>query len=123
VVEAQDPELSATLASDPRFARNPDRVEHRTALDAYLQPLFARRTVSDWRTDLQAAGIPADAIATVPEALESARLVEHPHPTQADAEPVRSLPPGYWLDGAPFAAPRRAPGLGEHTHEVQQEWL
>jgi len=107
--------------ADPRFETNPARVAHRAELDALLRPLFAARATADWLTRLDAAGIPAGPILTVPQALAQVPLVAHPHPE--GGREVRTVPLPYHLDGAPRAADRRAPRLGEHGAEVLSDWL
>jgi crotonobetainyl-CoA:carnitine CoA-transferase CaiB-like acyl-CoA transferase len=53
-------ELGApALASDPRFATNPARVEHREALGAELERLLAARPAAAWSEALLARRVPA----------------------------------------------------------------
>ena len=53
-------ELTApALATDPRFATNPARVEHRTELGAELERLLASRPAADWSAALLARRVPA----------------------------------------------------------------
>ncbi len=111
----------ADWVTDPRFATNRARVVNRAELDAALAPLFRGRSVAGWRSALDAAGVPNGPMATVAEALEDAALVSHPHPE--GGPPVRSLPLPYAIDGAPRAAARGAPRLGEHNEEVEEDWL
>lgn len=51
-----------TLADDPRFASNADRVEHREELVAMLGPAFLRFTAHRWLEILQAADVPCSHI-------------------------------------------------------------
>jgi crotonobetainyl-CoA:carnitine CoA-transferase CaiB-like acyl-CoA transferase len=55
------------LVSDPRFATNGARVEHRAALDAQLAPLFAVREAAHWVERCGALGIPASLVNDVSE--------------------------------------------------------
>jgi succinate--hydroxymethylglutarate CoA-transferase len=48
----------AELADDPRFARNPDRIENREALIAILRPIFASRPATYWLDVLGRAHVP-----------------------------------------------------------------
>ena len=113
-------------AEDPYFLQNKDRVKHRVKLDALLKPLFAACSRAHWKEKLREHGVPADSVATIPEALDGARergrIVSHVHPTRSDIS-IETLPIPYRLDGAPLAAPRRAPLLNEHRAEVLREWL
>lgn len=75
------------LATDPRFAANPDRVRHRDELVPLLEAALAGRGSAEWAARLDAAGVPCAPIATVEEALTSAQaeardmVVELDHPT------------------------------------------
>jgi crotonobetainyl-CoA:carnitine CoA-transferase CaiB-like acyl-CoA transferase len=57
------------LSTDPRFARNPDRVAHRDELAALLQEVLRTRSADDWFTALAARGVPAGPINDVAEAV------------------------------------------------------
>jgi crotonobetainyl-CoA:carnitine CoA-transferase CaiB-like acyl-CoA transferase len=107
--------------ADPRFSTNRGRVENRVALDLLLGPLIAGRAVDSWLALLDAAGVPCGPVRTVVQALAEADTVTHDHP--AGGTPVQTLPLPWSLDGAPRAAERRAPQLGEHGEEVVADWL
>jgi len=110
----------ADLAADPRFATNPDRVRHVDALEAELAPVLAQRTVADWLTRFEAAGVPAGPVLTVDQTLAHPQLhardmvVALPHPTlgtvHSTGNPVR-------IDGGGHAQ-LPPPLLGQHTDEI-----
>jgi crotonobetainyl-CoA:carnitine CoA-transferase CaiB-like acyl-CoA transferase len=50
------------LATDPRFATNPDRVANREELGAQLIALFASRPAADWAAELTARRVPAGVV-------------------------------------------------------------
>ncbi len=108
-------------AEDSRFRSNPDRVKHRSELNALLEPLLAQKERGEWKKIFDEYGVPVSGIASIPETLSEAELVEHKHPSGAGV--VRSLPLPFVLDGEPRFAQRRPPRLGEHTEEVYTEWL
>lgn len=109
---------------DPRFATNPDRVEHRLELDEELVDAFSSDTVSSWIHRLREAGVPVGPILSVPQALEhpqtTARgtIVTHEHPTLGTLRSVAS--PLHFL-GKPRAHPRPPPRTGEHTDIILVE--
>ncbi len=80
------------LASDPRFAHNPTRVEHRDELHRELQSLFAARPAAYWVDALLEVRVPAGVVNDVAGAfalaarLGLAPIVEIARP---DGEPVR----------------------------------
>ena len=110
------------LGSDERFATNAARVEHRKELVPLLAERFRERSAEDWLADLDAAGIPAGKVRSVPEALAAAASAGHPatvtldHPTAGDLDLVASP---IW--GATSLDPTPPPLLGEHTAEVLAE--
>ena len=108
-------------AEDRRFITNRQRVAHRVALDLLLHPLIRTRTVAQWRALLDEAGVPTGPMNSIPQALEEATLVTHPHPETG--APVRSLAAPMLFDGVRPVAERGPPSLGHHTAQVLTEWL
>ena len=109
------------LGTDPRFETNRLRVANRAALDAWLEPTVAARTLDDWLQSLAAAGVPAGPMRSVEDALSDADLVEHPHPTSG--APVRSLPLPMLIDGQRPTAAGAPSLLGADTDAVLADWL
>ena len=109
------------LGDDPRFVTNRLRVANRVALDAWIEPTVAARTLDDWLTSLAAAGVPAGPMRSVEAALEDADLVSHPHPVTG--APVRTLPVPILIDGDRPTAARAPSLLGADTAAVCAEWL
>lgn len=112
-------------ASDPRFASNPDRVEHRTALIALLDPLFRQRAAEDWVNDLLAAGIPSGPINDLPAVLNDPQVAARGLIHEADmlGETLRLIGPAVGFSATPPAVYAPPPALGQHTDEVLQERL
>jgi crotonobetainyl-CoA:carnitine CoA-transferase CaiB-like acyl-CoA transferase len=111
----------AEWSTDKRFVTNPNRVLNRVELDQQIEPILLTRTKVEWKRIFTAQGIPADVIATIPEALDLARTVEHLHPDGLSQVKTLRLPFG--LDSDARSSQRRAPLLGEHNEEVIREWL
>ncbi|MDH3286564.1 MAG: CoA transferase [Betaproteobacteria bacterium] len=108
-------------ARDPRFAKNPDRVINREAIDlAIADALKADRTES-WITNLRAVGVPCGPINTVAEALndphtlarDMVRTVGH-----AAAGELKLVGIPFEMNGTPATIRRPPPLLSEHTDEV-----
>lgn len=114
------------LGTDPRFARNSDRVERRDELERILSTQFAAGTVSQWVGSLGAAGVPAGAINNVAQALAepqaSARgmIVNVPHAFNPDFQIVGSP---VKLSDTPASYRTPPPLLGEHSEEILRERL
>jgi CoA:oxalate CoA-transferase len=58
------------LISDPRFAARDDRKLNRYELKTELEHALARKSAAEWAPELNAAGVPAGEILSVPEILE-----------------------------------------------------
>ena len=114
------------LAKDPRFARNADRLRHVDALIPQIAKVFLTAGRSEWLGKLHAAGLPAGAIRTVDQVLESPEvkargmIAEMPHPATGTARLVGSP---LRLSETPVREPFHPPMLGEHTVEVLTDVL
>jgi len=112
------------LVTDPRFATNGSRVEHRAELIPLLGAAFAAESSATWLDRLDAAGIPAGPILDVAQAFDTPQAralgsrvqVRHPKLGAVDqvASPLR-------FDGLRGEV-RNAPALiGEHSREILSE--
>jgi len=111
----------ASLADDPRFATNPLRVEHRSALLPLLEPALATRTRDEWVGVLREAGVPCGAVRDIGEMMGDPQLAARgmvgtvAHPVAGDlrlvGNPVR-------LSESPGRDDRPAPTLGQHTEAI-----
>jgi crotonobetainyl-CoA:carnitine CoA-transferase CaiB-like acyl-CoA transferase len=114
----------AEWLADPEFATEALRVRNRARLNALLDADFASRTVAEWTDALNAAGVPAGPVYSVPQVFEDPQ-VEHLGVT-------RTLPTGFGkdrtyvtqpvvLERTPSGVVAPAPAWGEHTDEVLRE--
>jgi crotonobetainyl-CoA:carnitine CoA-transferase CaiB-like acyl-CoA transferase len=114
------------LVTDSRFDTEAKRVENRAVLVPLLNEIFGSRGVDEWLKRLDAAGVPAGRIKTVPEVCESEHLkargmiVRLAHPT---AKHVTMLGVPVRLHATAGAAEIAPPLLGEHTHGILRSVL
>lgn len=64
-------------ARDLRFGSNPDRVRNRQALTMLMEKALSTATTASWVERLAAAGIPAEPVRSIPEALQDAQQRGH----------------------------------------------
>jgi formyl-CoA transferase len=108
-------------ARDPRFAKNPDRVTNREALDDLIAQALKREPSSTWIEKLRAAGVPCGPINSVADALNDPHTLARgmvrtvKHPKAGDLKLV-GIP--FRFSGTPEAIRRAPPLLGQHTEEV-----
>ncbi len=110
------------LLSDPRFADNAARMQHRMALKEILDQRLRTRTRAVWTEQMVALGIPAGPINDMPAVFDDPQvrhcgLVEEVmHPTLG---PMRQVGNPLRMDGLRDGSVRQPPPLyGEHTVEV-----
>jgi crotonobetainyl-CoA:carnitine CoA-transferase CaiB-like acyl-CoA transferase len=114
------------LATDPRFATNPLRVQNRDLLVPLLAGMVAMRSRDEWIAMLEAVGVPCGPINDVGEVFANeqvkarAMAVELPHPAAGKVTLVRSP---MKMSATPATSTMAPPLLGQHTEEVLREVL
>jgi CoA:oxalate CoA-transferase len=111
------------LSADPRFAEREARKANRAALTVEIEAALAAAPAADWEARLNAAGVPAGRVLTIPEVLDepqiAARALLHRFDTVPGADrPLTVLRGGFLVDGQAPAPDRPPPRLGEHQEEV-----
>jgi crotonobetainyl-CoA:carnitine CoA-transferase CaiB-like acyl-CoA transferase len=115
-------------ASDPRFARNADRVRNRAILVPLIEARLAVRPSRHWLAALAQENVPAGPVNDIaqvfadPQVRHRGMAVSMPHPAAGPAGvPLVADPIN--LSDTPVSYRRPPPRLGEHTEEVLQEVL
>ena len=114
------------LAKNPDFLVNKDRLKNRAKLIAHLTTLTLKFKRDDLLAKLEAVGVPAGPINNL-EQVFADQQVQHrgmqifPKSDAAKAGKIPGVRTPIVLDGAPMAAERPAPRLGEHTAEILRE--
>ncbi len=107
------------LVDDLRFKTRADRKANRIALNAEIEAKLRARPAFEWERELNAKGIPAGRILSLPEALEQARAAGQIGTYALDggrqAEVFRT---GMRFDGAPLEVDAPPPELGADTEDV-----
>ncbi len=112
------------LATDPRFATNPDRVTNREVLRPLLAGRLAGGSTVSWLERLEAAEIPCGRINDLVAAFDAPQVrargmvvdVEHPR-----LGTIRQVGVPFKLDATPATIRTAPPLLGEHSAEVLAE--
>lgn len=117
-------EIEEAIGTDPRFAKNRERINNRTALVSALQGIFRKRDAEEWLVRFHEAGIPAGPVHSVDEALNDPHtrarqaIVELEHPAVGLA---RSIATPIKMSGTPIQYRYPPPLLGEHTAAILTE--
>ena len=112
-------------ADDERFAKNADRVRHRSILVPMLVDEMRRRSRADWLAALEAATVPCGPINDFHDVFADPQVqargmtvqTSHPHSDTLNlvASPMK-------LSATPVQLRRPPPLLGQHTDEVLAEF-
>jgi crotonobetainyl-CoA:carnitine CoA-transferase CaiB-like acyl-CoA transferase len=114
------------IVSDPRFATNQTRIQHRAELLEILQAEFSKWDAMDLCRRLWDAAVPIGPVNSIDEVFADAQvlardmLLTQPHPGLSSGE-LRLAGFPVKMSATPPTARRHPPGLGEHTAEVLQE--
>ena len=105
-------------ASDPRYATNAGRWEHRATLLAAIAEIMHTRTKGEWLDRLEPAGVPCAPVQSLVEALEHPQTVASGmlQPVPGADLTLVGLPLRF--DGTRPPIPGRAPRLGEHDRAL-----
>ena len=110
------------LLTDPRFAEREARKRHRAELTVELENALAAESAEFWSDRLNAAGVPAGRVLTLPEALDQPQIRERNFISEFHIEgiagPVRVMRSGFRLDSGDPAPCAPAPLLGQHNDEI-----
>ena len=112
------------LIEDPRFKTHPDRQAHKDELTVELEKRLATRTMNEWVTILNEAGVPSGPLLNVKESFEDpqvqhlgmAKPVEHP-----ELGTINLVGFGVNLERTPPQMRSAAPEQGEHNQEILAE--
>jgi crotonobetainyl-CoA:carnitine CoA-transferase CaiB-like acyl-CoA transferase len=114
------------LASDPRFARNQDRVRNRAVLVPMLEQIMKSRPKAQWLALLEQVKVPCGPINNLDEVFVDPQVNERGMVTQwqhALQPALRLVSSPLKLSATPVRTQRPPPLLGQHTEEVLRELL
>jgi len=111
------------LLDHPDYRVRDDRKRNREALKRDLETTLRGRAAADWAERLNAAGVPAGPVLSVPEILEHPQVRDRGMIAAFEAVPgadrdVRVVRTGFKLSGAAPSVATPPPQLGQHNDEV-----
>ena len=116
----------AKLAEDAAYRSNADRLARRGELIAKLSALTQRFPRADILAKLEAVGVPAGPINSLEQVFADPQVIHRgmridPATAAAKDGTIPGVRTPILIDGAPMAATRPSPRLGEHTEDILRE--
>lgn len=107
---------------DPRYAKNPARIENRRALLAELEAIFATQPAAQWVSHFDAVDITCGPVNTVPQVMADPILVERfeEHPDLLGL-PLIDFPVHLAQDMLGIGQMKPPPRIGEHSAAILAE--
>lgn len=114
------------LIAQDAFLTREDRKANRLLLKAELETVLTTRSAQIWAEELNALGVPAGAVLSVPEALKTTQITGREFITRFPVVPgvdrvVDIVSMGAMLDGARPAVSNPPPVLGQHTTSILEK--
>jgi crotonobetainyl-CoA:carnitine CoA-transferase CaiB-like acyl-CoA transferase len=114
------------IAKDAAYLTNANRLANRGELVAKLSELTQRFSRTDLLAQLEAVGVPAGPINNLAQVFADPQVIHRgmridPVSAAAKAGTIPGVRTPIVIDGAPMAAKRPAPLLGEHTADILRE--
>jgi crotonobetainyl-CoA:carnitine CoA-transferase CaiB-like acyl-CoA transferase len=114
------------LATNPDYLVNKDRLKNRKQLIDHLSTLTRKFRRDDLLEKLEAVGVPAGPINNLDQVFADQQVQHRGMKIERESEfakggKIPGVRTPIVLDGAPMAAERPAPRLGEHTAEILRE--
>lgn len=109
------------LIDDPRFATNPDRVEHRDELIPIIEEVLVTRSTKEWTDFFESVQMPCAPVNNMKQAYAQEQLrangtvVEIPHPIDGK---IHTIGAPYRFHGTPCTTYNAPPLLGADTADV-----
>jgi crotonobetainyl-CoA:carnitine CoA-transferase CaiB-like acyl-CoA transferase len=112
-----------TLLDRPDYATREDRKRNRRALKAELEAVLRTRSARDWAQELNAIGVPAGAVLSVPEVLQTPQIADrgflkHYSDVPGVGRDIDVVTTGVKLDGHAVSVEAPPPELGQDNAAI-----
>ncbi len=112
-----------SLINDSRFVTRKERLANRSALTALLEEVLVTKNTDHWVEKLNAVGVPAGAVLTVPQALALPQIADRGMMASFENVPgaerdIRILRTGIKMDGVAPSVTTPPPELGQDNQDI-----
>ena len=103
------------LATDTRFATKADRHARSLELIKLFDEIFATKDLADWRKRLDGNGLVFGVVGILDDIPTDRQMLDNDVLVPFEGDRLLTVNSPIWVDGSAKKAPRRPPGLGEHS--------
>ena len=111
----------SALENDPRFATRVARHQHARELVVIFDHVFLARDFAEWRRRLDEAGLVFGFVATLDDVVSDKQARENGFILPIGDTALETVDSPIYLDGEGKCRPRRAPEIGEGSHEILRD--
>lgn len=106
------------LIDDPRFVTKADRHARSVELIHEFDAVFATRQLADWRKILDGSGLVFGVVGILDDIPTDKQMIENEVLVPFENDTMLTVNSPIWIDGQRKVAPRKPPGVGEHSDEI-----
>ncbi|MEM7241362.1 MAG: CoA transferase [Pseudomonadota bacterium] len=112
-----------TLRKDPNYVTREDRKRNRFALRKDLETVLQKKSAREWAKELNDIGVPAGAVLTVSEVLETTQIADRGFLADFENVPgvdrnIQTVTTGAKLNGTALNVDRPPPLLGQDNQDI-----
>jgi formyl-CoA transferase len=106
------------LVTDSRFTTKADRHQRSVELIKIFDETFATRDLAEWRKILDGNGLVFGVVGILDDIPNDRQMIENEVLVPFENDTMLTISSPIWVDGSRKVAPRKPPGIGEHSDEI-----
>ena len=106
------------LLSDPRFETKAGRHARSVELIRIFDETFVTRDLAEWRKRLDGSGLIFGVVGILDDIPDDKQMLDNDVLVPFEGDSMLTVNSPIWVDGSQKVAPRKPPGIGEHSDDI-----
>jgi crotonobetainyl-CoA:carnitine CoA-transferase CaiB-like acyl-CoA transferase len=106
------------LITDPRFETKGGRHARSVELIKLFDEIFVTRDLAEWRKRLDGSGLIFGVVGILDDIPNDQQMIENEVLVPFEGDTMLTVNSPIWVDGSQKVAPRKPPGIGEHSDDI-----
>ena len=106
------------LITDPRFETKAGRHARSVELIKLFDEVFATKDLAEWRKLLDGSGLIFGVVGILDDIPNDQQMIENEVLVPFEGDTMLTVNSPIWVDGSRKVAPRKPPGIGEHSDDI-----